>query len=149
MWLLGEGIVGEVGVDMCTLLCLKCAKTRAYCTAQGTLLSVIDSLEGRGFEGESVQSVQVLSRVRLFGPSWAAARQASLSITNSQSLLKLMSIKLVMPSNHLIPCHPPFSSRLQSFPASGSFPMSQFFASGSQSIGISASATVLPMNIQD
>ena len=53
-------------------------------------------------------------------------------------------------------CHPtisssviPFSSRLQSFPASGSFPMSQFFASGGQSIGVSASASVLPMNIQD
>ena len=53
-------------------------------------------------------------------------------------------------------CHPiisssvvPFSSRLQSFPASGSFQMNQFFASGGQSIGISASASVLPMNIQD
>ena len=53
-------------------------------------------------------------------------------------------------------CHPtvsssvvPFSSRLQSFPASGSFPMSQFFESGGQSIGVSASASVLPMNIQD
>ena len=53
-------------------------------------------------------------------------------------------------------CHPttsssviPFSSRLQSFPASGSFPMSQFFTSGGQSIGVSASASVLPMNIQD
>ena len=43
----------------------------------------------------------------------------------------------------------PFSSRLQSFPASGSFPVSQFFASGGQSIGVSASASVLPMNIQD
>jgi len=43
----------------------------------------------------------------------------------------------------------PFSSRLQSFPASGSFPMSQFFTSGGQSIGVSASASVLPMNIQD
>ena len=51
-------------------------------------------------------------------------------------------------------CHPiisvvPFSSRLQSFPASGSFPVSQFFASGSQNIGVSASVSVLPMNIQD
>ena len=53
-------------------------------------------------------------------------------------------------------CHPtlassvvPFSSHLQSFPASGAFPMSQFFTSGSQSIGVSASASVLPMNIQD
>ena len=51
-------------------------------------------------------SVQLLSRVRLFATPWNAARQASLSITNSQSLLKLMSIESVMPSNHLILCHP-------------------------------------------
>ena len=50
--------------------------------------------------------VQSLSHVRLFVTSWTAARQASLSITNSRSLLKLMSIELVMPSNHLILCHP-------------------------------------------
>ena len=51
-------------------------------------------------------SVQSLSRVRLFAAPWTAARQASLSITNSQSLPKLMSIESVMPSNHLILCHP-------------------------------------------
>ena len=51
-----------------------------------------------------VSSVQQLSRVQLFVPPWAAAREASLSITNSQSLLKLMSIESVMPSNHLILC---------------------------------------------
>ena len=51
-------------------------------------------------------SVQSLSRVRLFAPPWTAARQASLSITNSRSLPKLMSIELVMPSNHVILCHP-------------------------------------------
>ena len=50
-------------------------------------------------------SVQLLSHVRLFVTPWTAARQASLSITNSQSLLKLMSIESVMPSNHLILCH--------------------------------------------
>ena len=50
--------------------------------------------------------VQSLSRVQLFATPWTAAHQASLSITNSQSLLKLMSIKSVMPSNHLILCHP-------------------------------------------
>ena len=54
----------------------------------------------------SSQSVQSLSRVRLFATPWIAACQASLSITNSQSLLKLMSIESVMPSNHLILCHP-------------------------------------------
>ena len=51
-------------------------------------------------------SVQSLSRVRLFVTPWIAARQASLSITNSRSLLKLMSIELVMPSSHLILCRP-------------------------------------------
>ena len=62
--------------------------------------------------------------------------------------LTLMSIELVMPSNHLL-LFIPFSSRLQSFPASGSFPVSQFFKSGGQRIGVSASASVLPMDIQD
>ena len=65
---------------------------------------------------------------------WTAARQASLSFTVPQSLLKLMSIHSMMTSNHLI-LLPPFSYCLQSFPASESFPMSQFFASGGQSIG--------------
>ena len=51
-------------------------------------------------------SVQSLSRVRLFGTPWTAARQASLSITNSRSILKLMSIESVMPPSHLILCHP-------------------------------------------
>ena len=74
--------------------------------------------------------------------------QASCPFTNPQSLLKLMSIELVMPSNHLILYHP-FSSCLKSFSASGSFQMSQFFASGGWSIGASASASFLPMNIQD
>ena len=91
--------------------------------------------------------VQLLSLVQLFMTPWTAAHQASLSFTISQSLLKLMSIESVILSNHLI-LFQPFSSCLQSFPASGSFPMSQFFASGSQSTGVSASASVLPMNIQ-
>ena len=64
------------------------------------------------------QSVQSLSRVRLFATPWTAARQATLSITNSQSSLKLMSIESVMPSNHLIVCHH-FLFCLQSFSASG------------------------------
>ena len=93
-------------------------------------------------------SVQSLSRVQLFATPWTAAHQASLSITNSQSLPKLMSIELVMPSNHLILCCP-VSSCPQSFPASGSFQMSWLFASGGQSIGVSASTSVLPMNTQD
>ena len=79
---------------------------------------------------------------------WTAARQASLSFTISQSLLKLLSIASVMPSNHLILCH--LLLLLPSvFLSIRVFPMSQFFASGGQSIGASASTSVLPMNIQD
>ena len=79
---------------------------------------------------------------------WTAARQASLSFTISWSLHKLISIESVIPSNHLILCHPLLLCP-QSFSASGSFLMSQLFPSGGQSIGASASASVLPMNIQD
>ena len=93
-------------------------------------------------------SVQSLSRVLLFVTPWIAARQASLSITNSQSLLKLMPMESVMPSSHLILCRP-LLLLPQSLPASGSFPMNQLFAWGGQSIGVSASASVLPMNTQD
>ena len=74
--------------------------------------------------------------------------QASLSITNSWSLLKLMSIESVIPSNTSSSVGP-FSSCFQSFLASGSFQMSQFFTSGGQSIGVSASTSELPMNILD
>ena len=90
---------------------------------------------------------QLLSRVRLFATPWASAHQASPSFTISQSLLRLTSIKSVMPSNHLILCRP-FSSCLQSFPASRSFPISRLVSPGGQSIGASASASILPMNIQ-
>ena len=89
--------------------------------------------------------VPSLSYFRLFVTPWTAEYQASLSLTISRSLLKLMSIESVIPFNHLL-LH--FSSCLQSFPASGSFPVSQLFVSGGQSIGASASASVLPMNIQ-
>ena len=88
-----------------------------------------------------------LSRVRLSVTPWTAARQSSLSITNSRSLLKLMSIESVMPSSHLILCRllllPP-----SIFPSIRVF-SSESFASGGQSIGVSASASALPMNIQD
>ena len=94
-------------------------------------------------------SVQSLSRVRLFATPWIAARQASLSITNSQSLPKLMSIELVMPSNHLILCHPILL-------APSIFPNIRVFSNDSVLLirwpkycGVSASASVLLMNIQD
>ena len=82
---------------------------------------------------------------------WPAACQASLSITNSQSLLKLMSIESVMPSNHLILCCPLLipPSIFPSNRVSGSFQMSQLFVSSGQSIGVSTSTSVLPINIQD
>ena len=87
-------------------------------------------------------SVQSLSHVWLFVIPWTAACQASLSITISLSLPKFMSIKLVVPSNYLI-----LFSCFQSSPASGSFPMSQLFISGDQSIRASVSASVLPISI--
>ena len=98
------------------------------------------------------RSVQSLSHVWLFVTPWTTVRQASMTITNSQSLLKHKSIESVMPSNHLILCHP-ILLLPSILPASGVFfffsPMSQFFISGGQNIRVSASASVLPMNIQD
>ena len=89
-------------------------------------------------------SVQSLGRLQLFVTPHTAACQASLSITNSWNLPKLMSIESVMPSNHLSLCHPLllFSSCLQSFPASGSFLMSQFFTTGGQSFSFSFSISL-------
>ena len=95
-----------------------------------------------------VHLVQSLSRVWLFVTPWTAARQNSLSIINSRSLFKLISIESVMSSNHLILCHPLLLPP-SIFPSIRPFPMSQFFTSGGQSIGVSASASVLLMNIQD
>ena len=91
--------------------------------------------------------VQLLSPVQLFMTLWTAACQASLSFTISWSSNS-------SPLSQW--CHPitlssvvPFSSSPQSFPASGSFSVSQFFPSGGRSIGASATASILPMNIQD
>ena len=90
-------------------------------------------------------SVQSLSRVWLFVTPWTEAHQASLSITNPWSLLTLTSIEPVMHSNHLICC--PLLLLPSIFPSI--FPVSQLLTSAGQSIGVSASALVLPMNIQD
>ena len=81
----------------------------------------------------NISSAQLLSPVWLFATTWITAHQASQSITNPQSLLKLTSIKSVMPSNHLILCGP-LLFLPSIFPTSGSFPMSQLFTSGDQSI---------------
>ena len=121
---------------------------------KGTVLACQLSWSGRGLEknfqtwNRMFSSIQSLSHVRLFATPWTAAcRPPCPSPTpgvysNSCQLSRW--------------CHPtilssvvPFSSHLQSFPASGSFQMSHLFALGSQSIRVSASASVLPMNIQD
>ena len=116
------------------------------CNEKGHLLEVF-LLEG--FLG--LHQFSSVARVWLFATPWITARQASLSITNSWSSLKLM---YSCPLSQW--CHPaisssvvPFSSCPQSLPASGSFPMSQHFAWGGQSIGVSASVSVLSMNTQD
>ena len=93
-------------------------------------------------------SVQSLSRARLFVNPWTAACQASLSIPNSQSLLRLMSIESVMPSNHLILCCP-LLLLPSIFPSIRVFSNESVLHKGGQSIGVSASASVLPVNIQD
>ena len=93
-------------------------------------------------------SVQLLSHVRLSATPGTAARQASLSITNSRSLPKLMSIVLVMPSNHLILCHPLLLPP-SILPSIRVFSNESVLPTGGQSIAVSVSASVLPMNIQD
>ena len=98
-------------------------------------------------EKASHSSVQSLSRVQLFATPWIAARQASLSITNSQSSPRLASIKSVMPSSHLILCLPLLLCP-QSLPALKSFPMSQLFTWGGQSAGVSALVSFLPKKSQ-
>ena len=82
-----RGIGRELEIDIYTLLCIKSVTIKTYCISQ-------------------VSSVQSLSRVQLFARPWTAAYQASLAITNSRNLLKLRSIELVRPFNHLILCCP-------------------------------------------
>ena len=94
-------------------------------------------------------SVQLLTRVQLIATPWTAACQASLSITTSRSPHKPKSIESVMPSNHLILCHPLLLLHSNLSQHQGLFPVSQLFTSGGQSIGVSASTSVLPMNTQD
>ena len=93
----------------------------------------------------SILVVQLLSHVQLFATTYTEAFQTSLSFTISQSLLKLMSIESMRPSISSSVAPPP---SLSFFPASTSFPLSWLFASSGQRIGTSASASVLPMNIQ-
>ena len=102
-------------------------------TDQAVGTSSIESWTVKKIEHQRIDALELWCSRRLLSISW--------------SLFRFMSIEFLMPFNHLILCSP-FSSRPQSFPASGSFPMNQLFASGGQSIGTSALASVLPMNIQ-
>ena len=95
-----------------------------------------------------VSLVQPLSRVRHFVTPWTAAHQASPSITNSQSLLKLMSIELVMSFNHLTLCHP-LLLLPSVFPSIKVFSNESVLCISGQSIRASAPVSVLPKNIQD
>ena len=132
----------------CSLLCHQGAKH------WGNLMAILESQ--RVFSGtfclnqERVHcavAFQVLGCVQLFETPWTAPGQASLSITNSWSLLKVMSIESVMLSNLLVLCHP-LLLLPSVFPIIGSFPMSQLVTLGGQSIRASASASVLPVSIQ-
>ena len=93
-------------------------------------------------------SVQSLSCAQPFETPWTAAHLASMSITNSWSLLKFMSIESVMPSNHFILCRPLFLLPLV-FPSIRVFSNEPVLCISDQTIGVSASVSVLPMNIQD
>ena len=125
--------------------CEQC--TNEYCSCMFILLSIFLNINLRngiwGSKYISVQfsSVQSLSHVQLFATPWTAAHQASPSITNCRSPPKPMSIESMMPSNHLILCRPLLL--LLSI-----FPSIRVFTSGGQSIEVSASTSVLPMNTQ-
>ena len=95
-----------------------------------------------------LSSVQSLSHVQLFATLWTTVHQASLSITNSQSLFKLISIESVMPFNHHILCRP-LLLLPSVLPASGSFQMSQLFTSGSQSLSNEHSRLISRMDWLD
>ena len=117
---------------------------RLFAFQQKNLREAVEVLSQRN----KLSSVQSLSRVRLFATPWIAACQTSLSITISRSSLRLTSIESVMhpaTSSSVVP----FSFCPQSLPASESFPMSQLFAWGGQSTGVSALASFLPKNTQD
>ena len=109
------------------------------------MLSLVGKKKKKSGRQSSIQfrSGQSFSHVS-FCNLWTAAHQASVSIINSESTLKLLSTKLVMPSDHLILCHPLLLAP-SIFPINRSFPVGQFFASHGQSIRVSASTSVLPM----
>ena len=116
----------KIEIDIYTLLYIKLITIKTYCISQ-------------------FSSVQSLNHIQLFATLWTAVHQDSLSITNTLSLLKFMSIELVMPFNHLILCHPLLLPSI--FPSIRIFSNESVFTTGGQSIGASVSASVLPMEI--
>ena len=125
---------------------LQCLRRKQLQASNSTVLE-LRWLQMRFIRVRSFSSVQSLSRVRLSATPWIAARQASLSITNSWSSPRLMSVESVMPSSHLILCRPLLL--LSPIPPSISlFPMSQLFSWCGQSIGISALASFPPKKSQ-
>ena len=113
-----------------------------------TILRVCYVLSSPRFIRSLSQLVQSLSQVQLFVTPWAAACQSSLSITNSWSWLKLMSIESVMPSNHLILCCPLLLPP-SIFPSTRDFSNQSALCIRWPNIGVLASTSVLPMNIMD
>ena len=147
-----ESYRAQNSLQLKLLLGFPCGSSGKESTCNAGDLSSIPGLrrspgKGKGYPVKTPHhSFSLFSSVAqscLTASSWTTAHQASLSITNLQSLLKLMSTESVISSSVVSFSCP------QSFPASGSFQMSQLFASGGQSIGVSASASVLPMNTQD
>ena len=141
-WLTTEGLSLWVEKNMAPKLDHSWYKRNSF----RLLIPSVTSLEWDDL-ARSVQFSSV-TQLCLFATSWTVACQVSLSITNSWSLLKLMSIESVMPSNHLILCRPLLllPSIFHSIRVFSKVPVLQ---SGGQSMGISASASVLAMNIQD
>ena len=135
-------------INLLTEHCFGCITQMLYFYCYSIKLKLIYSMGYLEMCSVQFSSVQSLSCVQLFATPWISACQPSLSITNSRSLLKLMSIKSVIPSNHLILCHPLLLPP-STFPSIRSFQVSQLFTSGGQSIGVSPSTSVLPMNTQD
>ena len=95
-----------MGLDAMILIFWMLSFKPAFSLSSFTFIKILFNSSLSAIRVVQFSSVQLLSRVRLFATPWTAARQASLSITNSRNLLKLMSIELVMPSKHLILCHP-------------------------------------------
>ena len=126
------------------------ANKRLWPSSQ-TNTTILIRTQWKGLQGMTkvalVFDVQLLSCVWLFGTPWTAARQVSLSFTISQSLLKIRSIESMMPSNYLTLCRP-LLLLPSIFPSIRVFSHELALPIGGQSIGASAAASVLPMNIQ-